>query len=132
MRVPPKWKRGNDEIPEAMRAIASLNAWSADGDHVMVVASYTFEQRDEAWLLDLIEQMLRQHFGGTGLGKAETSEATLAGRSARRLTWRGFVRGRIDALLIKRDSTFYAVVTIDKGGTTKTYDLARDTFSLLD
>jgi hypothetical protein len=124
------WRR-KDMTPEPMRAVASMHQWSSRNDLVLVIAFYTFEQRDDAWMLDLIEQLLRENVAKHGIGKPTTGTGTLAGREARQLTWRAR-DGRIDALLIKRDATFYAIVSVDARNTSTTIDLASTSFSLLD
>jgi len=130
MKLLPGWSM-SDITPEAMRAIASIRIWRAHGNEILALGTYAFDQTDDAWLLDLIEQLLRQENASLALGTPVTEPGGLGGREARHVRW-DTAAGRMDAYLIKRGAMFYAVLAHDTGTSAATAKRAAAAFELLD
>ncbi len=128
--LPPSW-RHEDATPAAMKAVASMHQWKSGSDQILVVAVYTLEQKDDAWLIDLLEQTMRQKVAMVAAAAPQAGTARLAGRDARHLIWSA-PGTRVDLMMVKRDATFYGVLAINSDGSKSTFEAARNAFALLD
>lgn len=128
--LPDKWRR-EDETPASMKAIATIQQWKSGRNDILVVAIYTLEQQDDAWLIGLVEQTMRQKLAMAATSAPKAATAKLAGRDVRHLTWSS-LEGRADLLMLKRNATFYAVLAISSDGSDSTLETARKAFELLD
>jgi hypothetical protein len=121
----------SDITPNEMRPVASMHQWRSGSNEILAIGTLAFDQKDDQWVLDLIEQTLREENAGVALDHPKTETAKLAGRDARHLTWNTAI-GRIDAYLIKRDSLFYGVLARDTSDKGATAEAAVRAFALLD
>lgn len=123
-----------DNTPAEIAGIGSFPAWGKDGeDWVGILALCALEDgRDDVWFMDFMEQRIRDSFGKLVLGvKATEDSGKLAGRSARHLWWLADDL-RLDAYLIIRDRTIYALLSTDSKKSTDMRDTALRGFRLID
>jgi len=130
VELPSKWRR-EDATPSAMKPIASMQQWKSGRNQILVVAIYTLEQHDDAWLIDLVEQTMRQNLASVAASTPETATGKLAGRDARHVIWSSS-EGRADLMMFKRDATFYGVLAVSSDGSSSTLETARNAFGLLE
>ena len=64
--------------------------------------------------MDVIERVWKERFKILGSEKPKRSESTLAGMPCRHLSW-NLLGHRVEADLVVRDKTFYALVTYATG-----------------
>jgi len=64
------------------------------------------------WLVELLEQLLRDAIGPIARGAPVRSESRLVGRTAHHVVWQAPLQ-RIDAVLAWSDNTVFALVTVD-------------------
>lgn len=123
-----------DTTPAALAGIGSYPTWGVDGkDWVGVLAIRAIEAgRDRAWSMDQMEERIRESFTSiVNAGEAKKEEATLLGMPARHLVWKS--KGmRLDAYLVLRHQTIYALAATDDGGGTEMIDKAITGFKLVD
>lgn len=130
MKLPVSWRR-REITPDPLRPIGALHEWKRGRSEILVLAVYTFDKKDEDWMLDLVEQTVRDRGSDFANGSPESSQATVDGRPARQVTWDGW-RGRADVFLLQRDATLYGVVAVDPDGDEGVTETARAAFSLLE
>lgn len=76
-----------------------------------VVAVHALENADDTdWFLDFLEQLARDQLGNLADTAPTRKQTTLAGVPARQLTWSTGME-RLDAYLIVREKTIYALMT---------------------
>lgn len=129
MRMPGAWTR-SDVTPSNMSAVATMQRWARGRAEVLVAAVFAFEQTDETWMLDMIEQILRTDAAKMTAAKPTSEPHQVAGLPGRHVVWQ-LGLGRADAYLVQRDATFYLVMAVDPTGDRAADQLARDGFSLL-
>jgi len=128
--LPNSW-RHEDVTPASMKAVASMHQWKSGRNQILVVAIYTLEQQDDAWLMDLLEQTMRGKLAVVAASTPKTSTAKLAGRDARHVIWSS-ADGRADMFMLKRDATFYGVLALSSDGSQSSAEAARTAFALLE
>ena len=127
MSMPPGWTR-RDNTPTAMRSLGSLQHWRSGMREILVIAIFAVDQEDDDWMLDLLEQNVRE--SGAQLSKLppRSETGTLAGLPARVVRWGKTAEVR----LIHRDRIFYGVIATDPRGGGDVATIAAEAFSLLD
>ncbi|MDX2092592.1 MAG: hypothetical protein SFX73_32305 [Kofleriaceae bacterium] len=110
VRTPGPGFRFRDQTPIGMDAIAKLVMWERGNSMFGALAVHfptSQSQPDEKWLLDFLEQILRDRVGKANVPSATKADTMLGGVPGRRLTW----PGGMAAYVVLRDSTAYAVLT---------------------
>lgn len=110
---PGEWIR-RDAAGDELRACGAMQEWTEAGGTAMVavVALCPREpDRDEAWFRAFLGERFAAGTAGTPVGAG----ATVAGRAARRLRWTDG-DGGMDACVLRRDRTFYAVLVTSREG----------------
>ncbi len=133
MKLDRKYKY-HDTTPKELAGIGSYPTWGVDGaDWVGVLAIRAIEAgRDREWSMNQMEERIRDSFAKIVSGaQHETEETTLLGQPARHLTWKTTAL-RLDAYLIRRHQTIYALATTDAGGDSGMIKLAVKGFQLID
>jgi hypothetical protein len=133
MRLPKQFPH-IDSTPPELVGIGSFPTWGVDGkDWVGVLALCAIEAgRDREWAMNLMEKRIRDSYTSiVNAGEASKEETTLLGMPARQLTWKtpGL---RLDAYLIRRHHTIYAILATDTSGGTGMIDRAIAGFRLID
>lgn len=108
VRVPPGDLHFSDQTPQGVDAISRIVTWERGGRTFGALALYfpTASLPDEAWMLDYLEQILRDRASAALSERATRSDATLAGLPARHLHW----PGGFDAYIALRDGIAYGVI----------------------
>lgn len=108
VRVPEGDFQLSDQTPPGVDAISRIVMWERGGRSFGALALYfpTASLPDEAWMLDYLEQILRDRVGAALSTRATRSDATLAGRPARHLHW----AGGFDAYIALRDGIAYGLI----------------------
>ena len=133
MRLANKYPH-TDETPAELIGIGSFPTWGVDGaDWAGVLAVCAIEAgRDREWSMNLMEERIRESYDNLiKTGKASKEETTLLGLQARHLIWKTPAL-RLDAYLIRRNHTIYAILATDISGGTGMIDKATAGFQLID
>ncbi len=126
--------RYTDSTPAELAGIGSYPTWGVDGkDWIGVLALRAIEAgRDREWSMNLMEDRIRESFSKivkSGIAKKE--EVTLVGMPARHLSWTANGM-RLDAYLVRRHQTIYALAATDAGGDSDMINKAIAGFRLID
>lgn len=126
--------RYTDATPAELAGIGSYPTWGVDGaDWIGVLALRAIEAgRDQEWSMNLMEDRIRDSFSKiVKSGVAKKEETTLVGMPARHLSWTA--NGiRLDAYLVRRHQTIYALAATDADGGSEMIDKAIAGFKLID
>jgi hypothetical protein len=125
--MPPGWIH-SDQTPEVMGALGSIQQWKSGRGMVLVMAVFAVDQQDDTWMLDLLEQKMREAGARMQSESPRTRTGELGGRPARVVTW----EDDAEIWLTSRETTYYGVIVVDPGRTGKTAGIAVESFSLLD
>lgn len=110
VRSPGPGYRMQDQTPSGIDAIAKMMMWTRGSSMFGTLAVYfpsTQGTPDDKWLLDFLEQTLRDRMGKSNLPRATRSETTMAGVRGRSLSWPGGMAVHV----ILRDGTAYGLLT---------------------
>lgn len=89
---------------------AAVVTWtSSEKQRSAVVMALYLDTQSEEWGLGWVEQSIARRMSETAGRIPERKSTTLAGRAARHLSWRGGLT-QVDAFLISRNDTFYALI----------------------
>jgi hypothetical protein len=89
---------------------AAVVTWtSSEKQRSAVVMALYLDTQSEEWGLGWVEQSIARRMSETAGRVPERKSTTLAGRAARHLSWRGGLT-QVDAFLISRNDTFYALI----------------------
>jgi hypothetical protein len=123
-----------DSTPPEVAGIGSFPTWGIDGkDWIGVFAIRAIEAgRDREWSMSVMEDRIRESLTKmVNAGEATKEETTLVGMPAKHLLWTGSGR-RLDAYLIRRHQTIYALAATDADGDSGMIDKAIAAFRLID
>lgn len=128
VRLPSAWTFA-DRTPVELAPVGTLVRWEDRGRWVGVIAVAAADDRQEpAFVLALLEQLLRDEYRELARGSPETAMVTLAGRPARRVSWVATLQ-RLDAVLLYADGVAYALTVLD--GDQRSLEQASNAFALL-
>lgn len=115
------------------KALGSFVRWTRDDLAVMALTLCAVQRgQDEQWFADLVTEEYTRRMRTVVVEKPRRARAMLGSVSATRLTWRNR-GGQFDAFIAMRDSTFYALVVMQKGvSLDATLDEITGGFSFLD
>jgi hypothetical protein len=129
VNLPPVWRFEDLTRPE-LTPVGRFVRWETRGRWIGVLAvhlpDHGFEQ---GWLVDYLEQLLRDEYANIARGPREESEGSLAGASARHLSWSAPLQ-RVDAMLTVRGRVAYVVLAVDNGD--EAFELATRNFGFVD
>lgn len=126
---PPAGWRALDLTPPELGPRGSFVRWGQDGRWVAIVAACVLESgQDQTWFIGLLEQLLRDELGPISRGSPKIAVLTIGERAVRHLSWTASLH-RVDALLMHRGHTVYAVLAVDRGD--EALEQAKSGFALL-
>ena len=133
MQLPKEYSHA-DATPPELIGIGSVPTWGVNGaDWAGVLAVCAIEAgRDREWSMNLMEERIRDSYTKiVNAGEASREETTLLGLPARHLTWISDDL-RLDAYLVGRHQTIYALLASDVLGGRGMIDKVISGFKLID
>ncbi len=119
----------SDMTPTQVGNLAAFATWKKSGNLVGVLAMCVLDlEQDPNWFESMVTQTLRTKLGSLTKSQPKVTQTTVKGHRARQVSWSKGSQ-RIDALLLRKDLTFYALVVVDRSPTA--LESAKASFELL-